>query len=463
MIQPVILAGGSGTRLWPLSRVDYPKQFLNLLGEHSMLQSTLKRLSALEVRNSITICNEEHRFVVAEQLREIGENSTIILEPFGRNTAPAVALAAFKAEREALLLVLPADHLIEDQQAFTKAINEAIPLADAGNLVTFGVVPKSAHIGYGYIKPGLPNGNGFVVDLFEEKPSIDTATSFFESSEYLWNSGIFLFKSDTYLRELESLQPDIYESCQRAISKAVVDQDFLRVDKDEFESCNAKSIDYAVMEKTDKSVVVPIDAAWSDVGTWKSLWNASSKDDNENAILGDVLIHDVSSSYLRSDDKLVSVIGLNNIVVISTKDSVLVASKDRAEEVGIFVENLKNASRFEWKHHREVYRPWGKYDSIDVGLRDQVKRITVNPGAKLSLQMHHHRAEHWTIVSGTAKVTVKDETFLLTENQSTYIPLGSIHSLENPGKVVLELIEVQTGTYLGEDDIIRFTDKYGRS
>ena len=461
-ICPVIMAGGSGTRLWPLSRAAHPKQFLRLHGEDTMLQATVKRLSGLDIQASITICNEEHRFFVAEQLREIDKLGSIILEPVGRNTAPAIALAALAVKDDPLLLVLAADHVIQDEAAFREAVIRAIPLAEAGKLVTFGIVPSEPHTGYGYIKRGKDIGEGFEVDAFVEKPSSDVAQDYFSLGDYYWNSGMFLFRASNYLEELKKFRPDILEQCQGSVMDVKTDLDFLRIDKDMFESCPAESVDYAVMEKTTHAVVVPMDAGWSDIGSWSSLWDISEKDSEGNSTHGDVILHNTQNSYVRSDNKLVAVIGVDDLVVVSTKDALMVAHKDSVQDVKMITESLKIQARSEWQLSREVYRPWGKYDSIDSGERYQAKRITVKPGAKLSVQMHHHRAEHWVVVSGTARVTNGDEIFLLAENESTYIPIGVVHALENPGKVDLELIEVQSGSYLGEDDIVRFEDRYGR-
>jgi mannose-1-phosphate guanylyltransferase len=461
-ICPVIMAGGSGTRLWPLSRAARPKQFLRLHGEDTMLQATVRRLSGLDIQASITICNEEHRFFVAEQLREIDKLGSIILEPVGRNTAPAIALAALTVKDDPLLLVLAADHVIQDEAAFREAVIRAIPLAEAGKLVTFGIVPSAPHTGYGYIKRGKDLGEGFEVDAFVEKPSSDVAQDYFSSDDYYWNSGMFLFRASNYLEELKKFRPDILEQCQGSVMDVKTDLDFLRIDKDMFQSCPAESVDYAVMEKTLHAVVVPMDAGWSDIGSWSSLWDISEKDGEGNSTHGDVILHNTRNSYVRSDNKLVAVIGVDDLVVVSTKDALMVAHKDSVQDVKMITESLKIQARSEWQLSREVYRPWGKYDSIDGGERYQVKRITVKPGAKLSVQMHHHRAEHWVVVLGTARVTNGDKTFLLSENESTYIPVGVVHALENPGKVELELIEVQSGSYLGEDDIVRFEDRYGR-
>jgi mannose-1-phosphate guanylyltransferase len=460
----VIMAGGSGTRLWPLSRAAHPKQFLSLHGKSTMLQETVNRLDWLEISSSITICNEEHRFLVAEQLREVDKLGSIILEPVGKNTAPAIALAAFHSIKEdPLLLVLAADHVMQDNAAFEKAVSAAIPLAESGKLVTFGIVPNEPHTGYGYIKGGKACNPGFEVDKFVEKPSLDLAKEYVASTEYYWNSGMFLFKASRYLEELNNYRPDIYEACKNSLDTTESDLDFSRINKEKFEACPSDSIDYAVMERTEDAVVVPMDAGWSDIGSWSSLWDISKKDENGNTAHGDVLLQNSRSSYIRSDGKLVAAVGIDDLVIVDTKDALMVAHKDCVQDTKIIVEQLKTNMRSEWELHREVCRPWGKYDSIDSGDGYQVKRITVKPGGKLSVQMHHHRAEHWIVVSGTAKITNGEKTFLLNKNESTYIPVGVIHSLENIEKVKLELIEVQSGSYLGEDDIVRFHDVYGRS
>lgn len=464
MIKAVIMAGGLGSRLWPLSRAAHPKQFFHLNNEGTMLQNTVKRLSGLDVQSSVVICNEEHRFFVAEQLREIEKLDPIILEPVGRNTAPAIGLAAFLArDEDPLLLVLAADHVVHDETSFTGTISDAIRLAESGKLVTFGIVPKDANTGYGYIKRGKSQDVGFVVEQFVEKPTREAAEKFLESGHFFWNSGMFLFKASRYLDELKRFRPDIYQACESAVSNINSDLDFVRIDKEKFTACPSESIDYAVMEKTDDAIVVPMDAGWCDVGSWSSVWDISNKDRSGNVTVGDVILHDCCNSYVRGEDKLVAAIGVDELVIVVTKDAVLVAHKDKAQNVKALVQELKNRSRTEWEHHREVYRPWGKYDSIDRGERYQAKRITVKPESKLSVQMHHHRAEHWVVVSGTARVTIGEKTFILSENQSTYIPIGEVHSLENPGKVPLEIIEIQSGSYLGEDDIVRFDDRYGRS
>jgi mannose-1-phosphate guanylyltransferase len=469
MILPVIMAGGNGSRLWPLSRELYPKQFLTVSGELSMLQQTAARLTGMEHHAPLLICNEEHRFIAAEQIRLGGfAHSGIILEPVGRNTAPAIALAALQALKKAdkdedpILLVLAADHLIEDTSAFQTSVSKALPFAKAGKLVTFGIVPTIPETGYGYIKAGQPQGDAFSVAQFAEKPDLNTAQDFLASGDYYWNSGMFLFKASRYLEELKKYSPEILLACEESMQESKADMDFVRVNIEAFQRCPDDSIDYAVMEKTDSSMVIPMDAGWSDVGSWSALWEVSEKDENNNVIKGDVISVNSANNYLHSNNKLIAVVGIDNLVVVETKDAILVAHKEQVQDVKTIVNHLKAVGRTEHKIHREVYRPWGKYDSLDIGNRDQVKRITVKPGAKLSIQMHHHRAEHWIVVSGTAKVTNGDKTILLTENESTYIPIGQVHALENPGVLPLELIEVQSGSYLGEDDIVRFEDRYGR-
>ncbi|WP_282177116.1 mannose-1-phosphate guanylyltransferase/mannose-6-phosphate isomerase [Vibrio nereis] len=464
-IIPVVMAGGTGSRLWPMSRALHPKQFLRVIGENSMLQDTVLRVNRLTEQSSIVICNEEHRFLAAEQLREIDRLGNIVLEPVGRNTAPAIALAAFhlaKTDPDSLMLVLAADHVIKDQQAFEHSVLQAEDAAKQGKMVTFGIVPSHPETGYGYIRRGEELDVGFKVAEFVEKPDTETAQQYLTSERYYWNSGMFMFKAERYLDELKLHRPDIYTACEQAMNSVTDDLDFIRIDESEFELCPSESIDYAVMEKTQQAVVIPLDAQWSDVGAWSALWDISDKDETGNVIRGDVVIHDSRNSYFNAEQKMIAAVGVDNIVVVETKDAVLVANKDKVQNVKEIVEQLKVNGRSEHHIHREVYRPWGKYDSIDNGKRDQVKRITVNPGEKLSIQMHHHRSEHWVVVSGTAKVTNGDKTLLVTEDQSTYIPLGTIHALENPGKIPLEMIEVQTGSYLGEDDIVRFEDRYGR-
>lgn len=469
MFLPVIMAGGSGSRLWPLSRQLNPKQFLPLVNaEQSLLQATITRLEGLDQQSPILICNEQHRFLAAEQLRQLElDEARILLEPVGRNTAPAVALAALQAMvsgDDPVMLVLAADHLIQDVEAFHIAIERALALADTGKLVTFGVVPTHPETGFGYLEKGTPlNHGGFVVNRFVEKPDLDTAKAYFDSGSYYWNSGMFIFRASRYLQELERFAPQILEICRTAFANAKQDMHFTRVDEDTFAACPENSIDYAVMEHTADAVVVPLDAGWSDIGSWSALWDTSAKDSDGNVLKGDVLAEGTQDSYVHASHRLVATVGVDDLVIVETKDAVLVAHKDHVQDVKKIVDKLKGLKRHEHTNHREVYRPWGVYDSIDAGLRYQVKRITVNPGAKLSVQMHHHRAEHWIVVSGTASVTNGNKTYLVTENQSTYIPIGQIHALENPGVIPLELIEVQSGSYLGEDDIVRFADKYGRN
>lgn len=466
---PIIMAGGSGSRLWPLSREHYPKQFLKLDGDATMLQATVNRLQELACIPPLVICNEEHRFLVAEQLRYLDKLAhNIILEPVGRNTAPAIALAALTAKQTAgrdedpLLLVLAADHVIRNEAAFTASVKQAIPHAEAGKLVTFGIVPTHAETGYGYIRRGAEIGAAYTVAQFVEKPNMQTAEGYLQSGEYYWNSGMFLFRASRFLAALKEFRPDIYAACERAVGEIDTDLDFIRINKDAFLACPSDSIDYAVMEKTTDAVVVPMDAGWSDVGSWSSLWEISDKDESGNVFQGDVLQHNSQNNYVFAENGLVSLVGVQNLVVVQTKDAVLVVDQAQVQDVKKIVERLKAAGRSEHQVHREVYRPWGKYDSVDQGARYQVKRIFIRPGEQLSLQMHHHRAEHWIVVQGTAKVVCGDETRLLTENQSFYIPLGIKHSLENPGKIPLEVIEVRTGSYLNDDDIQRFQDKYGR-
>jgi mannose-1-phosphate guanylyltransferase/mannose-6-phosphate isomerase len=469
-IIPVILCGGSGTRLWPLSRDSYPKQFLHLLENQSLFQATVERLRGITSENPVAVTNDKHRFLVAEQLREIDQKAEILLEPMGRNTAPAIAAAAIRAlqnESSPMLLVLPSDHHIEQIDVFSEAVNTGAQAAKDGKLVTFGVVPTRAETGYGYIhaetKP-LYNAEQpvYAVNGFREKPDSQTAEQYLTSGEYFWNSGMFLFRADRYLEELEKFAPEILASCQQAVDQGQDDLDFFRLDKESFGSCPADSIDYAVMEKTDAACVVPLDAGWNDVGAWASLWDISPSDDSDNVIYGDVIAHDSSHCHIHSESRLVTTLGVKNLVIVETSDAILVADKDAAQNVKEIVNELKNANRSEGTIHREVYRPWGKYDSVDASERFQVKRITVNPGATLSLQKHHHRAEHWVVVTGTAEITCDDEIRILSENQSTFIPLGSVHRLRNPGKIPLELIEIQSGSYLGEDDIERYEDHYGR-
>ena len=477
---PVILSGGSGTRLWPLSRQAYPKQFLALAGEETMLQATWQRVAELASAAPLVVANEDHRFMVAEQLRQVGcTPAAIVLEPVGRNTAPAIAVAALQATADGadpLLLVLPSDHVIADAAGFRAAVAAATPAAQAGKLVTFGIVPTAAETGYGYIKAASDESTPTTtaqtqgarasavrqVAGFVEKPDAATAAQYLASRQYFWNSGMFLFQASRYLAELERHAPAMLAACRAAFEGAKRDTDFVRLDKAAFAACPSDSIDYAVMEKTADAAVLPIDVGWNDVGSWSALWQVAQQDGDGNAHHGDVLALDCHDTLAWADRRLVAMIGLRDVVVVDSDDSLLVAHKDHVQEVKAVVARLKAAGRPESSLHRKVYRPWGAYDSIDMGERFQVKRITVNPGAALSLQMHHHRAEHWIVVSGTAEVTRGEEVLLLSENQSTYIPLGVTHRLSNPGKVPLELIEVQSGSYLGEDDIVRFEDVYGR-
>ncbi|WP_019628331.1 mannose-1-phosphate guanylyltransferase/mannose-6-phosphate isomerase [Thioalkalivibrio sp. AKL10] len=465
---PLIMAGGTGSRLWPLSRQLNPKQFLTLTGEQSMLQETLARLDGLEHADPVVVCNEEHRFIVAEQLRQGGvESAAILLEPLGRNTAPAIALGALHAMAhgdDPVLMVMAADHRIADVEAFDAAIHAARPLAEAGQLVTFGIVPTHAETGYGYIQRGeaVDGGDGYAVERFVEKPDAATAEAWLAGGEHYWNSGMFMFRAGCYLAELERLQPAMVASCRAALAEGERDMEFVRLGRESFTACPAGSVDYAVMEHT-QPVVVPLDAGWSDIGSWKALWEVSPKDANGNAIHGDVLTDTSRNCLVHAEHRLVATLGIDDLVIVETKDAVLVAHRERVQEVKRLVERLRECERSEHLDHREVYRPWGCYDSIDAGQRFQVKRITVKPGARLSVQMHHHRAEHWVVVSGTARVTNGEQTYLVSENESTFIPVGHVHSLENPGKIPLELVEVQSGAYLGEDDIVRFEDQYGRA
>jgi len=466
MLTPVIMAGGSGTRLWPLSRRMFPKQFLPLSSENSMLQETLLRLDGLKRSPAIVVSNSEHRFLVAEQLNQIGEvDSTIILEPAGRNTAPAIAVAALESlqhDDDPLLLVLAADHVIADHARFHKVIAQAEQLARKDHLVTFGIVPTAPETGYGYVARGHIVGDGFAVKQFVEKPTSVVAEQYLSRGNYYWNSGMFLFRAHRYIEELERLCPDILDACRDALELGQKDLDFLRLDVDKFTSCPSESIDYAIMEKTDSAVVVPLDAGWSDIGSWSALWEIDDKDTNNNAIHGDVMLFNTQDSLVHAESRLVTTVGIDNLVVIETKDAVLVADKEQVQNIKQIVESLRAEERPEDQYHRVVYRPWGHFDSIEQGERFKVKRITVTPGARLSVQMHHHRSEHWVVVSGTAKVTKGDVVQILTENESVYIHVGEVHSLENPGVIPLELIEVQTGSYLGDDDIVRIDDIYGR-
>ena len=470
MIRPVILSGGSGTRLWPLSRAKHPKQFLPLVDQHTMLQNTVQRLTGVsDLGAPLVVCNEEHRFMVAQQLVEIGlPHAEVLLEPAGRNTAPAVALAALQATEDGadpVLAVLPADHVIRNADAFRRALVQAAAQAAGGDLVTFGIVPSTPETGYGYIRAAGPNADAAAarpVAEFVEKPDLETARSYLASGEYFWNSGMFVFRASSYLAELERHAPQILTACRQAMAAAQRDLDFCRPDRDAFLASPDTSVDYAVMEHTDRAAVIPLDAGWSDVGSWSALWEVGQRCGDGNVTHGDVILEQVGNSYVHAESRLVAALGVEDLVVVETPDAVLVARKDRVQDVKAIVARLKAEGRSETSLHRKVYRPWGAYDSIDAAERFQVKRITVNPGASLSLQMHHHRAEHWVVVSGTGRIRRGEDSFLLTENQSTYIPVGVSHRLENPGKIPLELIEVQSGAYLGEDDIVRFDDVYGR-
>ncbi|EHZ5421157.1 mannose-1-phosphate guanylyltransferase/mannose-6-phosphate isomerase [Escherichia coli] len=470
MLLPVIMAGGTGSRLWPMSRELYPKQFLRLYGQRSMLQETVLRLDDVDAREPVVICNQEHRFLVAEQLRQINKLShNIILEPVGRNTAPAIALATLSAIEngdDPILLVLAADHIINNKLAFHQAIKSAFKFALQGRLVTFGIVPTGPETGYGYIHRGqeetLDEQIAYQVSRFVEKPNKETAESYIASGEYYWNSGMFMFRAKKYLEELEKFRPDILDACKAAIQGCEESDEFIKVDRDLFIACPDESVDYAVMEKTTDAVVVGLDADWSDVGSWSALWEVSPKDDKGNVLTGDTFLHNANNCYINTDEKLIAAIGVDDLVIINTKDAVLVVNKDQVQDVKKVVEYLKANHRSEYKHHREIYRPWGRCDVVVQTERFNVNRITVKPGAAFSMQMHHHRTEHWVILSGTGEVTIKDQKFLLTENQSTFIPIGAQHRLENPGKIPLELLEIQSGSYLGDDDIIRIKDQYGR-
>jgi mannose-1-phosphate guanylyltransferase/mannose-6-phosphate isomerase len=464
---PVILSGGAGTRLWPLSREMYPKQLLSLTSKQTMLQDTALRLAAIAgAIPPIVVCNEAHRFTVAEQIHALDiQPSAILLEPSGRNTAPAVALAALEAlkiDPNATLVVAPADHVIRDAGAFQQAAEVAVALAQDDKLITFGIVAHAPETGYGYIRRGEGAGPAYPVAQFIEKPPLDLALQYVASGDYYWNSGMFVFKASRYLSELSSLAPDILAACTAAFQAAKTDLDFVRIDKAEFIKCRSESIDYAVMEKTQDALVLPLDAGWSDVGSWSSLFDVLPADVEGNVLQGDVMVHDTHDCYVHSTSRLVAAVGMQDHIIVETKDAILVAPKDRVQDVKDLVAKIKKSGRVESALHREVFRPWGSYDSIDSGERFQVKRLSVKPGGVLSLQMHHHRAEHWIVVQGAARITRNDEVFLLAENESTYIPVGATHRIENPGKVPLHIIEVQSGSYLGEDDIVRFEDNYGR-
>jgi mannose-1-phosphate guanylyltransferase/mannose-6-phosphate isomerase len=482
MIIPVILSGGAGTRLWPLSRELYPKQLLPLCSEQTMLQETASRLDGLaEVAAPLVVCNEAHRFLVAEQLRQLGVGSSgIILEPCGRNTAPAVAVAALQAMADGsdpLLLVLPADHVIRDLVTFQQTVRQGCQYAAAGKLVTFGIVPDHPETGYGYIKAGgvldggavMAGGHAsrsetsiFTVASFVEKPDIDTAKAYLKAGNYYWNSGMFLFRASVFLEELDKYNPQMLVACRKAHASLQADLDFLRLGAEDFAACPADSIDYAVMEKTARAAVIPLDAGWNDVGSFSALWQVGAQDVHGNVMHGDVLTEGAQNCFLHAGSRLLAAVGIQDLVVVETADAVLVADKAQVQHVKQIVAQLKRDKRDEALLHRQVSRPWGSYEGVDAGERFQVKRIIVNPGASLSLQKHHHRAEHWVVVSGTARVTCGDKVIILTENQSTYIPLGEVHRLENPGQIPLQMIEIQSGSYLGEDDIVRIEDHYGR-
>ncbi|WP_163649717.1 mannose-1-phosphate guanylyltransferase/mannose-6-phosphate isomerase [Modicisalibacter sp. 'Wilcox'] len=472
-ITPVILSGGSGSRLWPMSRAGYPKQFLALHGDggETMLQATARRAQGEEFTAPLLVCNEEHRFIVAEQLRQAAiQPSDIILEPAARNTAPAVAVAAARISQynpEALMLVMPSDHVILDEPSFHDAVQVAARAADEGALVTFGVTPDAPETGYGYIQRGeawAGNAPGvYRVTRFVEKPDRDTAQAYLEAGDYAWNSGIFLFSAATYLEAMARYQPEMLASVNAALDNSQQDMTFCRLDADAFAASPADSIDYAIMERTDKAAVVPVDMGWSDLGAWSALWEIEAKDENGNVTRGDVLLHETRNSYVHADHAMVATTGVEDLIIVATDDAVVVANRHQAQDVKKLVEQLKREGRDEHNLHTVVHRPWGCYRGIDLGDRHQVKRITVKPGEKLSLQMHYHRAEHWIVASGTARVTIGENSFLLRENESTFIPMGEVHRLENPGKVPLDIIEVQSGSYLGEDDIVRFEDGYGRA
>jgi len=476
MIHPVILAGGSGTRLWPLSRELYPKQLLGLVTDNTMLQETLLRLAGIEeLIAPIVICNENHRFMVAEQLRAINLNhADIILEPMGRNTAPAAAVAALRAlssGNDPLLLILPADHFIRDTGAFHQALQTGIHFAEQDRLITFGIVPEAPETGYGYIKKGQilahpgPDESPIAVaiDRFAEKPDLDTAVAYINSGDYCWNSGMFLFRAKTLLREMENWAPEMVTACRHALEKGRKDLDFFRLDRSAFEACPSDSIDYAVMEKTARGVMIPLQAGWSDLGSWEALWQAGKKDAHDNVVQGDVLLHDVGNSYLRANSRLIAAVGLKDHIVVETADAVLISPRSKVQDVKILVNKLKKACRAESVTHKTAYKPWGETENLVTSERFQVNRLTVKPGAVLSLQKHFNRAEHWIVVRGTALVIRGEEEMILKENSSTYIPHGLPHRLSNPGKIPLEIIEVQSGDYLGENDIIRLEDPYGET
>ncbi|MGB7387751.1 mannose-1-phosphate guanylyltransferase/mannose-6-phosphate isomerase [Pseudomonas neustonica] len=468
---PLILSGGSGTRLWPLSRKQFPKQFHALMGEQTMFQQTLARLRLPGIEAPIVVCNKEHKFIVDDQLNQSKVRAQeIMLEPFGRNTAPAVALAAMHLMgqgRDELLLVLPADHLITDETAFNIAVERAREAAENGSMVLFGVPAHKPETGYGYIKVGAtdsgPVAGSMRVEHFVEKPDLATAQSYVEDGGYCWNSGMFLFRCSTYLQELERYSPDILEASRLALDRSLCEEGRIHINAEAFASCPDDSIDYAVLEKTETTCVVPLSAGWTDVGSWSALWEVQDKDEQGNVVVGDSLLQDAQNNYVHATSKMVVMVGVEDLVVVETRDVVMIAHRDKTQQIKDVVGRLTQDERDEVNNHVQVFRPWGSYDSVDLGERFQVKHITVQPGARLSLQKHHHRAEHWVVVRGTAQVTCDEKTFLLTENQSTYIPIASVHRLSNPGKIPLEIIEVQSGSYLGEDDIERLDDVYGRT
>jgi mannose-1-phosphate guanylyltransferase/mannose-6-phosphate isomerase len=465
-IHPVVLSGGSGTRLWPLSRAAYPKQLMPLVGDRSLLQETIQRVGdPKQFAAPVLICNDEHRFLVAEQLRAIScKPEAIVLEPVGRNTGPAVAAAALMAKPDSVLLILPSDHYIVDPAKFRAAIAVAAKAAEVGALVTFGIKPTTPETGYGYIRRGeaASTKGAFKVAAFVEKPDAAKAETYLASREYLWNSGMFVFRADRFLAELAKFEPAMLAAVKEAVAGAAHDLDFIRLAKDSFAKATSKSIDYAVMERTKDAAVVPADMGWTDVGSWAALWDVAKRDGDGNALVGDVIAADVTNSYIRSESRLVTAVGLDNIVLIETVDAVMAVARDRAQDIRLIVDRLQKADRGERLAHRRVYRPWGSYETVDIDKGFQVKRLVVNPGARLSLQKHARRAEHWVVVRGTARVTRDRDIYDLNANQSTYIPLGAVHRLENPGKEILHLIEVQSGDYLGEDDIVRLEDNYGR-
>ena len=468
-LYPVILSGGSGSRLWPLSREHYPKPLLPLVSEKSLLQETATRLDGMPgIGDVMCVCNEEHRFLVAEQVAQLGKTpTTIILEPEGRNTAPALTLAALylmQQEPDAMMVVMPADHVMTDQPQFVEAVKAGIEHAAKGDLVTFGVVPVGPETGYGYIKRNntLEASGAYSVSEFVEKPDQDTAEQYVNAGDYYWNSGIFLMSAARWLEEIGRFRPDILHSCRASMMQGAQDSDFFRVDRDTFLECPSESIDYAVMENADQVTVVPVSAGWSDVGAWSALWDVCPHDSDGNVVQGDVITSDTHNAFLFAQHRCLATVGLDDVVVVETADAVLVAHRDKAQDVKNIVSQLKEKDREECRLHRRVFRPWGSYEGIDAGARFQVKRLSVKPGASLSLQMHHHRAEHWVVVKGSARVTCGDSTFILHENESTYIPIGEKHRLENPENIPLEVIEIQSGSYLGEDDIVRFEDIYNR-